>query len=152
MTEIRAATADDAATLAELRWEFRAGRQCPVADHDAFVARCTVWMRRELSESHWRAWVAVDDARIVGQVWVQSIGKLPNPVGEPEWHAYVSNLYVQPSARGGLGTRLLETVLDWARASGVDRVVLWPSERSVTLYTRHGFTHNTDVMESKVDR
>ncbi len=149
MTEIRRATPDDAPVLAELRWEFRAGRVAPVEDHDAFIERCTVWMRRELADSAWRAWVAIQDGRIVGQVWTDLIHKVPNPVGERERHAYLSNLYVQPSARGGVGTALLEAALDWARANGIDRVVLWPSQRSVTLYRRHQFARDADVMELK---
>jgi hypothetical protein len=34
----------------------------------------------------------------------------------------------------------------------VDRVVLWPSPRSVTLYLKHGFTHGGDVMELRVEK
>ena len=32
-----------------------------------------------------------------------SLHKIPNPVAEPETHAYLSNLYVKPSERGGIG-------------------------------------------------
>jgi GNAT superfamily N-acetyltransferase len=76
--------------------------------------------------------------------------KLPNPTEEPEQQAYLSNLYVTPSARGGAGTRLLDAALAWARAQKVDYVVLWPAARSVTLYERHGFTPRGRVMELKV--
>lgn len=145
---IRDALADDAPALAELRWEFRAGRDAAVETHDAFIERCAAWMRRELTTgTHWRAWVAVRETRIVGQAWLNTLAKIPNPIGERERHAYLSNLYVQPAERGGIGTKLLETVLAWTAANGVDRVVLWPSERSVTLYLRHGFTRDGDVME-----
>ena len=146
-TAIRPATVRDAPMLAGLRWEFRAGRDRPVEAEQTFVDRCTAWMARELAGSAWRSWVAVDDARIIGQVWLQLVHKLPNPIGERDRHAYVSNLYVQPSARGGVGTALLETAIAWARDSGVDRIVLWPSARSVTLYRRHGFTREGEVME-----
>jgi GNAT superfamily N-acetyltransferase len=151
MIHIRSATSADARVLAELRWEFRAGRQAPAEVHDAFVRRCTDWMRRELPAGRpWQAWVAVNNNVIVGQVWLQTILKVPNPVGEAERHAYLSNLYVKPSERGGIGTLLLEAALAWARSNAVDRVVLWPSPRSVNLYLRHGFTQGGDVMELKV--
>ena len=149
MAEIRQATPADAPALAELRWEFRAGREPAVEDRRTFVDRCSAWMARELTGANWRAWVAVSDAKIVGQVWVDLIEKVPNPVGERHRHAYLSNLYVQPSARGGIGTELLETALAWARTSGIDRVVLWPSKRSVTLYRRHQFRRDDEVMELK---
>ena len=107
-------------------------------------------MARELAGQAWRAWAALDGDRIIGQVWVNLIHKVPNPIGERDRHAYLSNLYVQPSARGGVGTALLETVLEWARATAVDRIVLWPSKRSVTLYRRHQFRRDVDVMELRI--
>jgi len=148
VTEVRPAVSTDAGRLAELRWEFRIARAPATEDHDAFVARCAEWMQRELdSRAVWRAWVAVAGETIVGQVWVQTIDKMPNPVEERERHAYVSNVFVQPAYRGGAGSRLLEAAIAWARASSIDRMILWPSARSVTLYERHGFTHQGDVME-----
>lgn len=148
VTEIRAAVAGDADWLAQLRWDFRVARAPVQEDHDAFLRRCADWMRRELaSQAVWRAWVAVAGEAIVGQLWLQTINKMPNPVAERERHAYVSNVYVQPDHRGGAGARLLDAALAWARAEQMDRVILWPSARSVTLYERHGFTHHGDVME-----
>jgi len=148
MIDVRLAAPADAAALAELRWEFRVARAPATEAHDAFVARCAAWMRDELaSAARWRAWVAVDGTTIVGQAWLQTIEKMPNPVEERERHAYVSNVFVQPAFRGGVGARLLEAALAWSREHGMDRVILWPSARSVTLYERHGFTHRGDVME-----
>jgi GNAT superfamily N-acetyltransferase len=150
MVDIRSATSADAGVLAELRWEFRAGRQPPAETHDVFVKRCAAWMRRELTSANWRAWVAVVDGAVVGHVWMHTIQKIPNPVDESEMLVYLSNLYVKAPARGGLGTQLLDTALDWARANRVDRIVLWPTARSVSLYLRHGFSRGGDVMELKV--
>ncbi len=124
MTAIRPATPADAPALAELRWEFRAAIEPPEEAHETFVARCASWMAAELGAGRpWRALVAEDGGRIVGQIWIHTIGKLPNPVGERATHAYISNLYVTPGARGGAGTRLLQAVVDRAAAEGVDRVV-----------------------------
>ena len=147
MSDIRPAAPGDARALAELRWEFRSGKTAPTETHDAFVERCATWMTTELQRGLWRAWVADQDGRIVGQIWVQLLSKLPNPAEEREHHAYISNVYVTPSARGGVGTRLLETAIDWAKANGVDRVVLWPTARSRTMYQRHGFVANGGVLE-----
>lgn len=147
MIDVRPAAATDADTLAKLRWEFRAGREAPAEDEAAFVTRCRDWMRHQLETGGWRAWIATREHRIVGQVWLHVLAKVPNPVGERDRHAYLSNLYVTPSERGGAGTALLRTAIDWATANGVDRVVLWPSAGSVTLYERHGFTRQGEVME-----
>jgi GNAT superfamily N-acetyltransferase len=149
MIEIRRATSADAGALAELRWEFRSARQPPAEQHDLFVKRCAAWMRRELASSHWQAWAAVEGGAVVGAVWLHAIRKIPNPVAEAETLAYLSNLYVKESVRGGVGTKLLDAALTWARANGVERILLWPTRRSVTLYLRHGFSHGGEVMELK---
>lgn len=106
-------------------------------------------MRAELAGTTWRAWVAVKDGHIVGNAWVGRIPKLPNPGAEREQHVYVSNVYVRPSARGGVGRALLDAALADA-ATAADRVILWPSALSRSLYARHGFTVSGDVLELKI--
>jgi GNAT superfamily N-acetyltransferase len=149
--DVRPATPDDAERLAELRWEFRVARAPATEDRDAFIRRCALWMRDELASAvRWRAWAAVADDTIVGQLWIQTIAKMPNPVAEREAHGYVSNVFVQPAFRGGAGLRLLEAALAWARTQNYDRLILWPSPPSVSLYERFGFTHRGDVMELSI--
>jgi GNAT superfamily N-acetyltransferase len=85
-------------------------------------------------------------------VWLQLIEKIPNPVAEPESMAYITNVYVRPTARGaGMGSRLLAEALDWCRASGADCALLRPTERSRPLYERHGFQTGTRLMEVRFD-
>lgn len=99
----------------------------------------------------WRAWVADADAEIVGGVWLQLLEKVPNPVGEPETHAYVTNLYVRPERRGrGIGSALLSAALAECGGRGVDAVVLWPTPDSRPLYERHGFSVRDNVMERRL--
>ncbi len=150
MITIRPATPDDAHRLAELRYEFRASLSSPVEPRDAFVERCATWMRNEIASARWHVWVADRDGELVGQLWLLVIDKLPNPVAEPARHAYISNLFVGADARGGVGTALLEAALDYARAQHVDRIVLWPTSRSRSLYQRYGFTAAGDVFEKRL--
>jgi GNAT superfamily N-acetyltransferase len=149
MTEIRLASPADADALAELRWEFRAPRATQTESRDAFMTRCADWMRAELSSGRWKAWVALEDARIVGQAWMYFLPKIPNPAAELERHAYISNVYVTPGSRGGVGSKLLAAALDAARSERVDSVVLWPTDRSRTLYMRHGFVSNGSILTFK---
>jgi GNAT superfamily N-acetyltransferase len=148
MPTVRPATTDDAAELARLRYEFRAAERPVVQARDAFIARCTAWMRERLGrEGGWHCLIAVQDGTIIGHVWLELVDKVPNPGGsEPERHAYLTNLYVRPDSRGGLGSRLLEAALAWCREQRVDTVILWPSERSRTLYARYGFAPSTDIL------
>jgi GNAT superfamily N-acetyltransferase len=151
MIAIRMATPADAPALAALRWKFRGDRQRVIESAEDFTARCRTWMQSRLGAgSCWRTWIAEEDGRVVGQVWLQIFEKLPNPNGEGQRHAYLSNLYVEPASRGGVGTRLLEAAIDYAKAEGADRLVLWPSARSVTLYRRRGFISDGGLLELKL--
>jgi RimJ/RimL family protein N-acetyltransferase len=79
-------------------------------------------------------WIVRDDTRVVGSVGVDRVD---------ERTAELHRLYVDASQRGrGIGQRLVETVLDWSRAQGLARVVLWSDtrfENSHRLYRRLGF-------------
>ena len=148
---IRAARESDAAALAALRYEFRGGIAPVREEARAFLARCAAWMGSRLAASTWRCWVAQADDEIVGTVWLHLLDKLPNPVGEPELHGYVSSLYVRPEFRGaGLGSALLGTCLDACGPLGVDSVILWPTPASRSLYLRHGFACRDDLWERRL--
>jgi GNAT superfamily N-acetyltransferase len=145
--EIRPATSADAGQLAKLRWEFRSSKSEPVETPSEFIARCAEWMQLALASNAWRAWAAVDRDAIVGQAWGYLVPKLPNPAFERERHLYISNVFVLPAARGGVGTRLLAAAIDFAKAEHVDRVILWSTERSRTMYARAGFTRTESLLE-----
>jgi GNAT superfamily N-acetyltransferase len=153
MAEIRLATPADAPGLARLRYEFRAALNNPAEDREHFIARCAPWMAERLGEgSAWRCWVAEAGGAIRGHLWLQLIEKVPNPAPERELHGYITNVYVQPGARGdGTGAALLDAALAYCREAGVDSVILWPTERSQPLYARHGFDFPRDLMEAVLD-
>jgi GNAT superfamily N-acetyltransferase len=160
---IRPAGPADAGELARLRHDFRIAIDPAIEDEGTFLRRCLPWMEERLAHpsTGWRAWVAesgagavavvggeASTARLVGHVWVRRLDKIPNPVGEVEAHAYLTNMYVEPGLRGaGVGSRLLEAALAWCREQRIGSVVLWPTERSRTLYGRAGFRDTGDVLE-----
>jgi GNAT superfamily N-acetyltransferase len=151
---IRTASPDDALDLARLRYEFRAPRGEPTESVDAFVRRAASWMRKRLGpRSAWRCWVAEDGGVIVGHLWLQLVEKIPNPVVELEKHAYLTNAYVREPYRGqGLGHKLMEAAMQCCRDEGVDSAILWPTQRSRTLYAQYGFAVRDDLLEAIVDR
>jgi GNAT superfamily N-acetyltransferase len=148
---IRPAGALDAAALAALRYEFRASVGTVTESEHTFRARCEPWFASRLRPGGmWRCWVIDEDGDLRGNVWLQLIEKLPNPVDERECHGYITNLYVQPALRGsGLGSALLAECLRECEAQSVDAILLWPTPRSRSLYTRHGFAVREDLMERR---
>jgi len=149
---IREATPADAPVLARLRYEFRHATGEPRESDDDFTRRCAGWMAARLMDGEpWRCWVAEDDARVLGNVWLQLIEKIPNPSDEPERHAYLTNFYVIEAARGrGLGARLLSTALDFCATRDVQSVILWPTEESRALYLRRGFSRPDGLLELRL--
>ena len=86
--------------------------------------------------------------RLLGHVCVQLIEKIPNPVNEPEFHAYLTNFYVVPEMRDhGLGKKLLNKALSWCRTRETDAVILWATLESRSLYRRCGLVEPTDIFE-----
>ena len=150
---IRPARSSDAPALARLRFALRS-RPTNVESEQDFFERCASWMSKALAQENWRCWVAEDNERVVAALWLQLIEKIPNPVAEAECHGYITNFFVAESARGNaLGSRLLAEVLDWCRQQRsskgpkINSIVLWPTERSRSLYKRQGFDVSSDVFE-----
>lgn len=151
---VRRARAQDAGSLAELRWEFRSAEDPPVEDREAFVDRCRCWMslRLERSESAWMCWVVDEGSELVGQMWIGIVEKIPNPVREPERHAYLTNMFLRREFRGsGIGSELLRAGLASCRNLEIDSVILWPTRRSRPLYARHGFEPTGDILELRLE-
>jgi GNAT superfamily N-acetyltransferase len=152
LSPIRLATAADAPALAQLRFEFRTALAPDVEPEAGFLTRCSEWMAAHLPWSDvWRCWIAEETGRALGMVWVQFLEKLPNPIHEPELHAYLTSFYVRPAARNrGVGSALLDAALGACADRGSDTVFLWPTPRSRALYTRRGFTERAGVLELRV--
>ena len=146
---IRFATLVDAPDLARLRYLFRSSLSEVCEEEAEFVQRCSQWMQERLQEGNvWKCWVAQQNDKLMGNLWMQMIEKIPNPVTEPESHAYITNFYIREEARGqGLGAKLLAAALDWAQAQDVHALILWPTARSRSLYLRHGFAVRDDLLE-----
>ena len=147
---IRLARSDDCRALAELRYRFRAEDELVTETKSQFVRRCTSWMKKRFRAGScpWRCWVFDDGKRLLGHVCVQLFEKIPNPVNEPELHAYITSFYVIPEMRDqGLGKRLLNKALSWCRARGTDAVILWPSTASKSFYRQCGFVAPSDIFE-----
>ena len=137
--------------MARLRYELRSEIGAAGESRDAFLSRCTTWMHAQLGrEGAWRAWVAEVDGELAGNLWLQILQKLPNPVGEPERHGYISSFYVKAALRGhGIGSGLFDACMAECERVRVDAMILWPTPRSRSLYARYGFIAPADILERR---
>lgn len=147
--QLRRAGRSDAPALARLRYSFRSLSDKDLETGDDFIERCSQWMADRIEEKLWRCWVVEKESAIVGALWLQLIEKIPNPTAEPEFHGYITNVFVDESLRGaGLGSQLVEQALTFCKEYPVHSIVLWPSEKSRTLYERHGFSVTKNLLVS----
>jgi len=145
---IRLAHASDALSLARMRYALRASTGKAIETEVDFVQRCLPWMAQHLEADAWRCWVAEREGKMIGNLWLQRIEKIPNPTSESEYYAYITSFFVTESARGkGIGSSLLSTSLTWCREHEVQAVILWPTDKSRTLYERFGFAVRSDLFE-----
>ena len=145
---MRLANASDAPALAVLRYALRSSTGVATEPKSEFLRRCTAWMEDRLKKDAWVCWVAEEDEQLIGAVWLQLVEKVPNPRSEAEHHAYLTNFYVDERARGrGVGTKLLRAAIEWCKTRDVHAIILWPTERSRSLYERNGFAVRDDLLE-----
>ena len=137
---VREAAREDGPELARLRWEFRAEDQ-PGRSLPEFILQFETWFQEALASRSWTVAVADSGSGLLqGCMYLHSIHKVPVPGGVHRFWGYVTNAYVAPEHRGkGIGRKLLDHLVDAARARGFEFLIVWPSRQSVEFYQRAGF-------------
>ncbi len=102
---------------------------------EALVAEIVGQFGKSFRSDRERCWVADSDGEIVGSAFV---------VRQDDETAKLRLLYVEAAARGmGLGRRLVDECIAFARASGYRRMALWTNDVLVSarrIYEAAGFT------------
>jgi len=103
-------------------------------EFEALVAEIVAKYLREFDPTRERCWIAEKDGEVVGAVFV---------VRHDETTAKLRMLYVDASARGlGIGQRLVDECLRFARDAGYTRMMLWTMSALTDarkLYQKAGF-------------
>lgn len=116
---------------------------------EEFVPRFVAWARE--AESSHRCMVMVRDDVVIGMAWLAITRRVPHPRVFERMSGDVQCTYVLPEERDrGLGGKLIEAVLAWARDLGLERVTVHSSHRAVSAYSRHGFKVSSRLLQAEV--
>ncbi|MBV4476798.1 bifunctional helix-turn-helix transcriptional regulator/GNAT family N-acetyltransferase [Pseudomonas botevensis] len=103
-------------------------------EFEALVAEIVAKYLREFDPASERCWIAEKDGKVIGSVFI---------VRHDETTAQLRMLYVDASARGlGIGNRLVEECLRFARQVGYKKMMLWTTSiltDARKLYQKAGF-------------
>lgn len=138
---IRNATAKDIPELVALRREmFQTMGYSDPSVLDRVASASGDYFERTLPKGDFRAWVVqVDDAVVAGiGLVIHSVPPTPHNLLGKE--GYIMNLVTRPAwRRQGIGTALLQTVLDTLRAEGIPVVSLHATSEGQGIYKAAGF-------------
>ncbi len=147
---IRRHTPEDFRDIAELRWLLKTGdgTEAGTADKQRFIEPYLSHLAASEQRGETVHWLAEESGEVAGAMTVRLVLKEPSPGQSTAAWGYLTNSYVIANRRNeGIGSRMLAAITRWARADGLELLIVWPSERSYPFYRRAGFTGRDDPLE-----
>ena len=145
---IRLAGLDDARAIVDHRRSmFRDMGRGDEARLAQMSAAFEPWLLRRMESGEYLAWMAVAaDGSIAGGAGLWLMDWPPHLLGSGARRGNIVNVYVRrESRRRGIARALMETALEWARANGVDCVILHASDEGRALYESLGFAPTNEM-------
>ena len=149
----RRASLEDIALLTETRVTVlrAANRLSEDTDMEEVRVQSRRYYRKALSDGSHTAWLVLDGERCVGTGGVSFFQIMPtyhNPSGT---RAYIMNIYTDPAyRRRGIAYRVLDLLIQEARARGVAAISLEATDMGRPLYEKYGFVPMENEMELPV--
>ena len=143
---IREATLDDLASLLHHRRAMFAsmGHADEHLQHTLVAARS--YFARALADGSCRAWVAVDEGRVIGGTLIVFAHWPGVPGCSDPRRPWILNVYVEPEfRRRGIARALMLTAIEHCRRQGLPFVSLHASDEGRALYESLGFVPTNEM-------
>ena len=155
---VRLATAADLELISEHRARmFKDMGELPVEMFDSFRAQSLESLRRLFGQEEYVGWLASlegEPEKIIAGAGVHLREVPPHPQPDVSGkidivsgrQAVIVNVYTEPEwRRRGLAALLIEKILNWTRAQGIESVVLHASDSGRGVYEHLGFIATTEM-------
>jgi GNAT superfamily N-acetyltransferase len=118
------------------------------AEFADMAAAMESWLRHAIPSHTYRGWIAMAaNGEVAGGSGLIVIPWPPGPISMDPRCGFVFNVYTHPAHRQqGIGRRLMETMHDWCRAEGIERVVLNASTFGQPMYESMGYVPTDEPM------
>lgn len=148
---VERADASSLGDLAALRYRWRTEESGELGGGpEVFAEQFRAW-REEHAATH-EGYVAREDGVAVGCAWLAIVARVPSPENIERRAGVLQSVYVVPERRNtGVGTALVETLIDVARRGGLDYLMVHPSLASFPFYRRLGFGDALRLLELRFD-
>ena len=151
---LRLATVDDMPTLVRFRqamWDDmgRTDGMDMVAHNAAF----TQWVQDAMAAGTYYTWVLENtEGQIVACAGAWLTKSPPTPHDATRYKAHIMNVYTDRAyRRRGLAKRMMQVILDWCRAEGIQTVFLHASDEGRSLYEKFGFRSGSEMVLKLID-
>lgn len=142
----RLATADDIDLLVSQRLDFIKVYD----DNEKYVEikeNCYTYFNKAFANDSCDVILAEENGTCIGTGIVFYYDSVPSPFNITGKNAYITSMYVEPSyRRRGIGTEILERVIECVKKRGVKVIFLSASEMGRQLYEKRGFTDSKNGM------
>jgi GNAT superfamily N-acetyltransferase len=144
---IRPATLTDIPHIVQQRELMFRDMEIPAA-FEAMATSMDQWLRDAIPSNTYRGWVAVsDEGHVVAGGGLIVIPWPPGPISMDPRCGFIFNVYTDPSHRQqGLARRLMDTIHEWCRSDGLERLVLNASTFGRPLYESMGYVATNEPM------
>jgi GNAT superfamily N-acetyltransferase len=145
---IREAGSGDLETILHHRRSmFRDMSEGSVEELDRMVEVARPWLARALADGSYRHWLATDSSGVVAGGGGVLLSPWPaNPHDPCTERAVILNVYTEIEfRRRGIAQRVMQTILAWIRAYGLQSVNLHASEEGRALYEKLGFVQTNEM-------